>query len=78
MIAGGNIGIDYDLSTTSTTCTASGTGYNEIYISEKEEEVEEVIIPEKATIFKANNRNIIRQNKFSSKQQFRNHRVRNR
>ncbi len=74
MIAGSGTGTR-DCNLTETTSTATP-----VYIPgvDKEEDVEEEIIPEKATIFKANNRNIVRRNKFSSKQQFRNHRTRNR
>ena len=62
-----------------TDTTSSGdTGYPvyKPYIEEKE--IEEEISPLKVDVFKANNRNIIRQNRFNSKRKFRIHRTRNR
>lgn len=65
---------DYDLTeTTSTTAP--------VYIPEVDKEkefIEEELVVKKVNIFKANNRNIVRQNRFSCKGKFRSHRTRNR
>lgn len=44
----------------------------------EKEEIEEEVLPVKVNVFKANNRNIIRQNRFNLKRKFRIHRTRNR
>lgn len=61
--------------------SSSGSGlYYETYepSCKEKEEIEEEVLPVKVNVFKVNNRNIIRQNKFNSKGKFRIHRTRNR
>lgn len=81
MITSSSSGSISSLDLTDTT-NSSDTRYCSVYdsyIKEKEVvEVREEILPLKVDFFKANNRNIVRQNRFSLKNKFRTHRTRNR